>query len=473
MDLNLEMAMGNGGAISSSTKSAGGIIRSQTLGIPMDKGQLANTASAPTSARVRASHKRRHPAILPFSPISATPRETPRWDMDSRTFDPPTPAHIQSPPHPHPHPHPDALTPTTKEFLPRHIRENVKIRMEQYDVWGPDVFAEAIRAVLTIILEDIFPLFKTSVYFSRMMAREKLAVDMDVRGLPQAHSLHVRSPRSQLKEDLLAAGTASAEIERVIQKYAGKHYTLEEILSEGMLYEVFLSHLEKTYSSDSLVCIRMVEIFKELIQRNQNGNSRSASGPSHSHSHSNGHGHGHVLGIGLGYSHSLSPSHSHSHSHHREDDTDEPCVINTHTHTTTHTATHRARRRQSWFDSQSKQIEAQAWELYLYFVAVGSAYEISFAPKCRDAVMSSLAAPHEHMFAELEASAMAGLAQNFRDYRNTVSYEHMGRRAVAAAQTKIHDKGYGLIGAARAMSGSASTKKKYPVHVMYSSDSDP
>ena len=64
------------------------------------------------------------------------------------------------------------------------------------------------------------------------------------------------------------------------------------------------------------------------------------------------------------------------------------------------------------------------------------------------------------MFAELEASAYADLSSQFREYKNTVSYELMGRRAVATAISRSHGVSIGQK-AVRALS--IGPLKKYPV----------
>ena len=35
-----------------------------------------------------------------------------------------------------------------------------------------------------------------------------------------------------------------------MSQYAGRHYSLEEIMEDGMLYEELLNHLKKSHSAD-------------------------------------------------------------------------------------------------------------------------------------------------------------------------------------------------------------------------------
>ena len=77
-------------------------------------------------------------------------------------------------------------------FLPSDIVENVRLKMEQSDTtWGPGIFTEALDAALVILHDDVFPRFRQSRYFTKMMHREKYIFDEDGRSLPHAHNLQV------------------------------------------------------------------------------------------------------------------------------------------------------------------------------------------------------------------------------------------------------------------------------------------
>ena len=124
-------------------------------------------------------------------------------------------------------------------------------------------------------------------------------------------------------------------------------------------------------------------------------------------------------------------------------------------------------------------VDDQAWLIYCYFVAVGSCYEITIAPKCREAVMMSLVVPHLLMFAELEAIAYEDLSKKFQDYKNTVSYELMGRRAVVTAINRAHGGASMSHKAIRAISAIThqitphGPLKKYPVAAVSINDTTP
>ena len=77
-------------------------------------------------------------------------------------------------------------------FLPSKVIRNVRFKMEQPNTtWGPELFTEALVAALVILHDDVFPRFRQSRYFTKMMHREKYIFDDSERYLPHAHNLQV------------------------------------------------------------------------------------------------------------------------------------------------------------------------------------------------------------------------------------------------------------------------------------------
>ena len=64
-----------------------------------------------------------------------------------------------------------------------------------------------------------------------------------------------------------------------------------------------------------------------------------------------------------------------------------------------------------------RQIEDQAWNIYLFFVAKGAVYEILLSPKNKDDIMRKLACPEFDMFNTLEAAAKLELDIIFDGYK--------------------------------------------------------
>lgn len=75
-----------------------------------------------------------------------------------------------------------------------------------------------------------------------------------------------------------------------------------------------------------------------------------------------------------------------------------------------------------------KRAKAQAWNIYRYFVASGSAFEVSLYSLHKKEVMLALAMPNVNMFDELKKSAMMMLMVNFNTYRGTEEYRRLGER---------------------------------------------
>lgn len=76
----------------------------------------------------------------------------------------------------------------------------------------------------------------------------------------------------------------------------------------------------------------------------------------------------------------------------------------------------------------SEEAETCAWEIYRYFVATGSPFEITLSIRQRKDVMISLAKPNRLMFKMLQEITMGHLVSNFNSYKFTDSYLNSSRR---------------------------------------------
>jgi hypothetical protein len=71
---------------------------------------------------------------------------------------------------------------------------------------------------------------------------------------------------------------------------------------------------------------------------------------------------------------------------------------------------------------QYKEASRQAWKVYQFFVAPGSAYEVSIHYLHRKDVMLSMAKPRVDMFEQIKRSGMTMLRTNFEEYKKTANY---------------------------------------------------
>jgi hypothetical protein len=71
---------------------------------------------------------------------------------------------------------------------------------------------------------------------------------------------------------------------------------------------------------------------------------------------------------------------------------------------------------------QYRDASRQAWKIYQFFVAPGSAFEVSIHYLHRKEVMLSMAKPRQGMFSHIKRSAMTMLRTNFEAYKKTSDY---------------------------------------------------
>lgn len=144
-------------------------------------------------------------------------------------------------------------------FLPKAVSISTLRRLEHYDLYGADVFSEAVTEALKVLHRDIFPRFlKSSLYETNI--KRRLSYDLSVTIHPPSTSLVVKPPQSQILNELS---------NRVIHA-EGKLYTLKEILRDGILYNEFLTRLKKKGVSQYILCVQLIAIFKESIRERQN-----------------------------------------------------------------------------------------------------------------------------------------------------------------------------------------------------------
>ena len=196
-------------------------------------------------------------------------------------------------------------------------------------LYGPKVFEEATIEPIKTMKKDILPRFLASDTFRKMIANVSSCEPTP----PPASELKVPPPRSWI----LTASTLDELPET-------RRFQLGEILNCLHLYNEFLSFLRSRVSSENLICVRMIDIFQELV---------------------------------------------------------------------------------STLDTQPADI--QAWKIYQYFVAPGSAYEVSIHHIHRKHVMLGMAEPKKGMFDKIKHSVYETLKVNFETFKQTNQYKLMGK----------------------------------------------
>jgi Regulator of G protein signaling domain len=75
--------------------------------------------------------------------------------------------------------------------------------------------------------------------------------------------------------------------------------------------------------------------------------------------------------------------------------------------------------------SCSYEATERAWEIYKFFIAPGSAYEISLSSRRSKEVMQYLACPHEKMFEKVQKSALSALRVHWEQYKKSPQFSKL------------------------------------------------
>ena len=137
----------------------------------------------------------------------------------------------------------------TQICMPAKVAENTKRRMLLLDLYGPDVFAEALLDPLKTINRDVLPRFLAS--------PEKVEMDKRIEVLIKKVS-DVSNIRIPVPNDNPLLKTKEQYTEE-------RNFTLKEVINNRILYNEFLVYLQKKILSENLLCIRMINMFEELF----------------------------------------------------------------------------------------------------------------------------------------------------------------------------------------------------------------
>ena len=128
------------------------------------------------------------------------------------------------------------------------IVTNTKRRMLLLDLYGPNVFAEALLDPIKTINEDMLPRFLASTF----------KVDMDKR----LQTLKIKVQESDIQVEPIDNPLLKSSIKRLRNK---KMFTFNETIHNQILYNEFLKYLQQNMLVKYLLCSRMVSIFEDLF----------------------------------------------------------------------------------------------------------------------------------------------------------------------------------------------------------------
>ena len=131
------------------------------------------------------------------------------------------------------------------------VLRRTRCRIERLHLYGPHVFSEALIDPIKTIARDILPRFLKSELYTTLKLRLS-----QTDPLPSAANLSVPSPTVSILDD--------ATLDELPES---RRFSLGEIIHDRVLYEHFLSYLRQTVSSENLLCVRMIHVFDELIEK--------------------------------------------------------------------------------------------------------------------------------------------------------------------------------------------------------------
>jgi len=213
------------------------------------------------------------------------------------------------------------------------IRENTFRRVKMLDVYGPQVFAQAILEPIQTMKKDILPRFLVSNHYLQMELRLK-----SCNPLPSASELAVPYP-----EESIINHSSLKDFP------AERRFELIEVLGCKFLFSEFLLYLRQSMCTEDLLCYAMITKFENTFTSEETRD----------------------------YS------------------------------------------------------EEIMWNIYRFFIAPGSAYEISLRYSQKKIMMLALADPHPGIFDDVKRAVLAVLKNHFESFKATTEYENLSSHMAA------------------------------------------
>ena len=137
----------------------------------------------------------------------------------------------------------------TQICVPSIVLWNTMRRMRRADLYGREVFHEALQEPIRTIVRDIYPRFRNSEHM--VMLRKRMH---ELESLPMSSELSL----SPLPDTILSKYTP-AELEMGVQ------FTLDDMLQDKTCFKEFFRYLQRCILSENLRFIRALQIYKAHI----------------------------------------------------------------------------------------------------------------------------------------------------------------------------------------------------------------
>jgi hypothetical protein len=128
------------------------------------------------------------------------------------------------------------------------VLQNTVKRLKLLHIYGKEVFSEALIDPMKTMRKDVLPRFLNSDIYQELLKQVK-----SCNYLPTAAALVVPPPHSD------------ATVEALTQKELNAgliHLDVIHVINDRLLYNEFLSYLQSIVSSENLLCMRLIVIFK-------------------------------------------------------------------------------------------------------------------------------------------------------------------------------------------------------------------
>ena len=128
------------------------------------------------------------------------------------------------------------------------VLQNTIKRLKLLHIYGKEVFSEALIDPMKTMRKDVMPRFLNSEIYQELVRQ----VD-SCRMLPAASTLIVPYPKTDALVDSLTQKDLDSGL---------THLDVIDIMNDRMLYEEFLLYLRSTVSSENLLCMRLIVMYK-------------------------------------------------------------------------------------------------------------------------------------------------------------------------------------------------------------------
>ena len=132
------------------------------------------------------------------------------------------------------------------------VLQNTVKRLKLLHIYGKEVFSETLLDPMKTMRKDVLPRFLNSDIYQNLLEQIESCYN-----LPDAVMLIVPPPDCDAVVDSLTQRDLNAGL---------IHLDVVDVLNDKMLYSEFLSYLQSIVSSENLLCMRLIVMFKETFK---------------------------------------------------------------------------------------------------------------------------------------------------------------------------------------------------------------